>query len=786
MNSITGDHRYEAEIRRTTHGVAHVRAADLGSLAFGQGYACAHDHLPTIADQIVKVRSERARYFGRGPNDRHVNSDFGYLALGVRPWAERMLATQPREVVELVVGYAAGVNRWLADHGTESLPAWCRTAPWIAPIEPLDLFMLYADVALMASGRNVVELVGAAQPPGAAPVVHPPADQPIVPPDHPGSNGWAFGRAVTAGGRGLVVANPHFPWRGDGRFWECHLTVPGDLDVYGVSLIGTPLVQMGFNRHVAWTHTFSRGHRFTFHQLTLAPGEPTRYRYGDDVREMTSSTFRIHVGDPAGDDAASPLERTLWRSHQGPMLDVPLVGWSDLAAFALGDANDGNDRFLGQYLAIDRAGSIDELRSAIVAHQGIPWTNVIAADDRGDVWYADPSTTPLLSAEAEARFEQRIQDDLIASLMFSQRVALLDGSNPADDWVVAAEAPQPGRAPIDLLPELRGDTVAFNSNDPYWVPHPTERIETAPVLCGLPRRALSPRSRMNATITAGDAPTGPGADGWTVDIAEAALLDNASLLAERLLDDVLARVAGLDTVTVDGREVRVGDAVALLAAWDRRFDLESVGAVVWREFLGSFTDDELRDAGPLWAVPFDPADPVATPSGLAAAPDGSPDPLAVALGRGVAALAQAGVALDAPLGAVQYVERSGRRVALHGANEVEGIANVVAPVGAFARSDLEPEHVEPEPPIAGRVERTGLHRGGYPVTYGASFVCVVGFTDDGPQARGLLVYGQSGDPESPHHVDQVEAFSRKALRPMMIDDDAIAADPNLTTTTIRL
>ena len=65
----------------------------------------------------------------------------------------------------------------------------------------------------------------------------------------------------------MVVANPHFPWGGEARFWECHLTIPGELDVYGVSLLGTPGVQMGFNAGVAWAHTFSRGHRFTVQQL---------------------------------------------------------------------------------------------------------------------------------------------------------------------------------------------------------------------------------------------------------------------------------------------------------------------------------------------------------------------------------------------------------------------------------------------------------------------------------------------------------------------------------------
>ena len=56
------------QIRWTTHGVAHIRGGTWGDLGFGQGYACARDHLPTIADQIVKVRSERARFHGAGPD----------------------------------------------------------------------------------------------------------------------------------------------------------------------------------------------------------------------------------------------------------------------------------------------------------------------------------------------------------------------------------------------------------------------------------------------------------------------------------------------------------------------------------------------------------------------------------------------------------------------------------------------------------------------------------------------------------------------------------------------
>lgn len=771
MADIATDRTYSAEIRRTTHGVAHVRAESLPDVFFGQGYACAADHLPTIADQVLKTRSERARYLGPGDGDVHLHSDLGYLALDVAGWAERMERTLPAEQIEIVDAYGAGINRWLAEHGVGVLPEWCRDAPWIRPVSRLDLLRLFADAALMASGRNLAQLLGAAVPPGD-PAAAAPGDGSMAPDDLPGSNGWAFGRAATDNGRGIVMANPHFPWYGDGRFWECHLTVPGQLDVYGASLVGAPAVHIGFNHDVAWTHTFSAGHRFVLFQLELVDGDPTRYRYGDEVRAMTGRDVTVDVLQPDG--SLSTVERTLWRSHHGPMVDVPLLGWTSQMGFALGDVNDGNDRFLGQYLAMDRATSVNDLRDAVREHQGLPWVNVIAADRSGDVWYADPSPTPNLSPEVDAAFDAAVEADPITALFFSQRVALLNGSDPSTEWVVEDGAHTAGAVPTATLPELLTDTVAFNSNDPYWVPHPEIRLERGPVLSGLYRRPLSPRTRMNATVLAGLAPSGPTADGrWTRDDVERALLDNRSLLAEQLLDDVVARcrAGGLD------------EAADILEAWDRAFDLDSVGAVLWREFLGGFAAVELRNAGPLYAEPFDPDRATLTPSGLAAPGANGSDPVVDKMRAALDALAAAGVAPDARLGDVQFVDRSGERIPLHGANEVEGIINVVAPFGAFQRSDLEPE-VPRDEPIAGRAESTGLRVGGYPVTYGASILMVVGFDDDGPVGRGLLTYGQSGDPASPHHADQMREFSHKRLRPLRFHEADIAADPNLEITVV--
>ena len=104
-----------------------------------------------------------------------------------------------------------------------------------------------------------------------------------------GSNAWALGDGRTEGANSLLLANPHYPWYGIARFWEKHLTIPGVYDAYGVSLIGTPGVSLGFNADVGWSHTVSNSKRTVIYQLTLDPSDPTRYRWGDGWRALTAT-----------------------------------------------------------------------------------------------------------------------------------------------------------------------------------------------------------------------------------------------------------------------------------------------------------------------------------------------------------------------------------------------------------------------------------------------------------------------------------------------------------------
>lgn len=73
-----------------------------------------------------------------------------------------------------------------------------------------------------------------------------------------GSNNWALAGRFTENGRPLVAGDPHQPYGNPIRFYAQHLSSTehgGTLDVAGFSFTGTPGVQLGHNRRLAWTAT---------------------------------------------------------------------------------------------------------------------------------------------------------------------------------------------------------------------------------------------------------------------------------------------------------------------------------------------------------------------------------------------------------------------------------------------------------------------------------------------------------------------------------------------------
>ena len=60
----------------------------------------------------------------------------------------------------------------------------------------------------------------------------------------------------------MLLGNPHYPWDGPNRFYRSHFTIPGKLNVVGVSYIGMPLIRMGHTDRIAWSNTVSTARRY--------------------------------------------------------------------------------------------------------------------------------------------------------------------------------------------------------------------------------------------------------------------------------------------------------------------------------------------------------------------------------------------------------------------------------------------------------------------------------------------------------------------------------------------
>lgn len=783
------DGTYSATITRTTDGVAHIVADDLTNLAFGQGYASGEDHTCDLAEEVLKVNSTRARWFGPGDDDENIDSDFGWLALGVRDRAEADYPNVSEDARAAVAGFVAGWNRHLSDVGIDGVEGWCAGEPWVQPITEEDLYAYSRSILLLASGAQLVNYLGDAQPPAVQQVEQDQAlgSEGIAEPvrrDQIGSNGWAIGAERSDSGGGMLLANPHFPWEGPLRFWEVGLEIPGQWRAYGAQLTGLPGIGIGFNDAVAWTHTVSAGKRFTAYTLDLVPGDPTSYLYDGEPRQMSSQDKTIYVEQPDG--TTSPMTRTLWSSHYGPVLDFPGVGWSEQRTVTYRDANIDNTTFLDQYRGMDRAGSMSEFQQVHESYSGVPLFNTIATSAQGETWYADTSPTPNLRPDALEAYEGSKSKNLLVAAAASKGVVLLDGSDSRFEWVDEPGARSPGLVPFSKMPMTSREDYVFNANDSFWLSNADHPLsgDFSP-LHGTQATPVSPRTHENATILRDTSSEGPsGTDGlFSLDELGAAALFNEGWTARQLRGEVVERCREAGPVQLDalvgsdGSElapaatVDIGDACDVLSRWDGRYELDSSGAAIWREFMYTFPADSMNDAGRLFRDRFDPQRPVDTPSGLAEASDR--DYVATGLARVVQIFGEAGIALDATLGDLQFADRDGTRVALHGGDNRDGVTNIVT----WANPSFPT--AEPLPPrLPSLTKDSPLTSSGYPINAGSSFIMIIQYTNDGPVARSLLAYGQSGDRSSPMFRSATERFAEKDWKPVLFTQDQVGSDPD--------
>ncbi len=722
-------------IQRTANGVPHISAPDMHTLAYGVAYAHAQDNVCQTAQQLVTVRGERARTFGASGSallGRRVFSNEQidlFIAAHMDDSAlERAWSQTSADAQAMLRGYVAGYNRYVTDNAS-TLPVACKGQAWVQPMTLAQIRRLAEVSSVQAGIGALADALLAAQPPAkkaalAVPVNLAEAEQharDIGLLDPPlGSNAWAFDKDATGTGRGLLVGNPHFPWAGVNRFWQMHLTIPGRFDVMGASTGHSAVVHIGFNKDVAWSHTVSTGKRFTVHELTLVPGDATSYLVDGQAEKMSSRTI---AAMSRGDDGLFAMKsQTVWSTRWGPVISAPRLGlgWTEARAYALQDANTGNARSTDSWLAFASATQVQDLHAAH-RNLGVPWVNTIAADRHGNAMYTDVSVVPDVDAAQLAACKP---SPPAAGLLGPTGIVVLDGSKSACNWKRDASSPVPGLTPIQRLPlAIRTDWV-HNSNDGFFYTHPQQRFDNISPMVGddVLRR---PRTRSGLIEVAELVARGP----VTLQTAQAQLLANRNLLARLVLPDLLSACA-----TGDGApSAQAKDGCAALRGWDRNNNVDSRGAHLFREFW------QAASVVPgVYRVPYDKAQPVATPMGLKMEDATVSAKVWDALTQAVRKVREAGFALDATLGSVQRPLINEEAIGLHGGIEIEGLLN-----------NLGNQFVQ------------GIGAKGLRIDYGSSYIQSVTFDGRGPVAQAVLTYGQSTDPNSPHATDQMRLFAAK-------------------------
>nr|WP_207202631.1 acylase [Pseudomonas sp. TH15] len=735
-----------ADIRRTSFGVPHIRAENERGLGYGIGYAYAQDNLCLMANEIVTVNGERSRYFGPDQftleERANLASDLFFNWLNTPQAVAGFWQAQTPEVRDLIDGYVAGYNRSLAERQAQGLPAQCQ-GDWVRPIAAQDLVKLTRRLLVEGGVGQFAEALAGATPPAAVAHVANAAQAFQLADTHQqrfaldrGSNAVAIGSERSFNGRGMLLANPHFPWVGGMRFYQMHLTIPGKLDVMGAALPGLPMINIGFNQHLAWTHTVDASKHFTLYRLQLDPKDSTRYLLDGKSLPLDQQTLTVNVKQPDGQ--IKPMSHVIYSSVFGPVVQWPgKLDWDNQFAYSLRDANLDNDRVLQQWYAMNRATSLKDLQASVHKIQGIPWVNTLAADDQGQTLYMNLSVVPNVNADKLAKCS-----DPRAGL----KMIVLDGSNSTCAWDIDPNAAQKGIYAADKLPQLLRKDFVQHSNDSAWLANPAQPLTGFSPLISQDSQPLGLRSRFALDRLGSLAKAGPVA---AADL-QRMVMDDQVYQAAQVMPDLLQ----FCSADLGADAAILAPLCASLKAWDGRANLDSgVGLVHFQNVM-----EALQQTPDIWRVAFDPKDAQHTPRGLAFERAEVAKAIREAMHASLELTNKMGLKPDSRWGDIQVVSSGGQQTPIHGGPGTLGVYNAIQSV---PRED-------------GKLEVVG----------GTSYLQVVTFDEKGPHAQGLLAFSLSSDPASKYSRDQTEAFSKKQWSVLPFTEQQIQADPQYQVQTV--
>ncbi len=561
----------EVRVIYDRRGVPHIFASSVRDAYHALGYVVARDRL----FQLEMTTRAAAGTLTEVAGARAIQADREMRMLGL-PWAaERKFAaldmTSPAG--EAIAAYTAGINAWLdamqpADLPLEFRLLSARPSRW-EPVNVIHLLNRMGWTLSYSTAELNQERAAAFVGREAAAALYPidaPLQEPIVPvaarsgidsarrlpppgaPDEGaiawrraagafaavrqagdviGSNSWAVSPSRSASGHALLAGDPHLDMTLPSLWYEAHLVVPGELDVYGATIVGSPWIVIGFNRDVAWSFTNAGTDAVDYYAETVDDiDNPTRYRLDGEWRPITMRA-EAYLG-PRGDTVGLD---TLRLTHRGPMRREG-SRWLSMRWTLLEPSTEAD--------AIHALATATSANAWLAAMERflVPPQNGLVADRAGTIAIRSNGRVPIRP------------DTLGGSIV-------RDGSSSASDWrgdLSAARYPVAINPPQGYLASANQQPVA--PSGAYvghgWPP---------------PWRAM----RINTLLQADSA--------VTPDDMRRFQTDPGSARADRFVPVVLD--AGRAELAAGRGDSVLRTALALLGEWDRRYTLDNERAVLF-------------------------------------------------------------------------------------------------------------------------------------------------------------------------------------------------------------
>ncbi len=557
--------------------VPHIFAASVDDAIRALGYVVARDRLFQLEVQTRATAGRLSEWGGR----EVLNLDRSQRSLGLAWSAEEEYAALDGASLEmrLIQAYAEGVNAWIDALQPADVPFEYR----ILGTRPMSWEPVYTLYLLKRMGytltydthdrwrAQVEALIGreatAALFPVASPIQEPIQPngsdaprfdyRPVPAPDVPrmrrtgdvvasvlaqgdetvvGSNNWAVSPSRSATGNALLAGDPHLALTMPSIWYEAHIVVPGELDVYGVTIPGVPGIVIGFNRDVAWSFTNTGADVLDYYSEVVDDRrEPMSYLLDREWRPLEQRVEEFY-----GRDGEVLAADTVRRSHRGPLVRTN-DGYFSMRWIVLETSGAATALF-----EASQSKSVDEFLRKSEDYLA-PAQNMIVADRTGNIAIRSTGLYPVRPDDGSG-------------------AVIRHGADSRNDWQ--------GYWPIERYPFSLNPDQGYLASANQQPLDPAVDSQYLGVNWPAPWRAMRINQllRSNVKVTPDDLrlfQTDPG--NAKADLFVPAFLEAATRLLEREPNESLQQ------------------AVRLLGEWDRRYTRENERAVLFEAAMAELT-----------------------------------------------------------------------------------------------------------------------------------------------------------------------------------------------------